>query len=297
MDRKTASTWQVAADVPSDQAWDFEALLAERGAGTGLSFAEAEDRLWHLHGVFAEPPDLAALLVAFAALAEAHGVAVPDLRLAEVPDRDWLAASYRGFPPIDAGRFHVRGSHVGEPPPRGRWVLTIDAATAFGTGEHASTRGCLLALDRLARRAPPRRVLDMGCGSGILGLAAARAFGARVLASDIDPEAARVTVRNARINRLAARVRAIAGNGYGQRIIKRGGPYDAILSNILARPLCRMAHDLGRYLAPGGAAVLAGFLARDANRVLAAHRGQGLRLLRRINVGTWTTLILVKPGC
>lgn len=284
---------QVEIDVPRDHAWDAEAALSNLGAATALAFDEAEDPIWRLRAVFETPPERAAVLVAVAA---ACGGTLPEVRFVELVGRDWVAESYRGFPPIKAGRFHVRGSHVREPSPRNRHVLTIDAATAFGTGEHASTRGCLLALDELGRRGRPIRVLDMGCGSGILGLAAARAWKSTVVASDLDPEAARVTTYNARLNRLAGNIHALAAPGYGHRRIRRGAPYDLILSNILARPLCRLAADLARHLRPGGHAVLAGFLRRDAARVCTAHRTQGLRLVRRVQIDDWTTLILVKPG-
>jgi ribosomal protein L11 methyltransferase len=164
--------------------------------------------------------------------------------------------------------------------------IHLDAGQAFGSGEHDSTRGCLLAIDRLARR--PMRVLDLGCGAGILAIAAAKRFHARVIAADNDPIAVAVTRENVVRNGVAARVRCRISDGY--RAVRRAGPFDLILANILADPLCAMARDTVRNLAPGGTVVLSGLLDRQADRVAAAHRG--LRLRQTIGEGLWVTLVL-----
>src|SRR5260370_30446258 len=175
--------------------------------------------------------------------------------------------------------------------PVGAIPVGIDATTAFGTGEHPSTRGVLLALDGLARRRRFRRPLDIGTGSGILAIAAAKRLRRRVLASDVDCAAARVAAHHVRRNGLAGQVRVICAPGDRSRAVRRA-QYDLILANILARPLALMARDLARAIVPGGVAVLAGLLERQEALVVAAHRAQGLALERRLVIDGWSTLIV-----
>ncbi len=243
-------------------------------------------------GIAARPLPRAGIVAAVAVAAALARIDPPEIEIEPLPDIDWLESSLRSFPPIDAGRFHLRGSHIHDRPPPGRITLVVDAGAAFGSGEHASTKGCLLALDRLLKRRSFVNVLDMGCGSGVLALAVAKSIPARVLATDIDAMAARIAAGNARRNGVAARVRAAASDGYKSRLIHRRAPYDLVLANILARPLARMAAPLARHLAPNGVAVLAGLLRRQERQVLAAHRMQGLALLGRIRLGDWTTLVV-----
>jgi ribosomal protein L11 methyltransferase len=168
----------------------------------------------------------------------------------------------------------------------------LDAGLAFGSGEHGSTRGCLRALERVAYRRPAR-ILDMGCGSGILAMGAVQLLRRRALAVDIDPWSVLVTKQNAKLNRLGARIDARRGNGWQAGIVRRR-QFDLVFANILARPLCLMAKHLAAHLAPGGTVILAGLLSSQARMVLAAHRRQGLRLERALHEGNWTTLILRK---
>ncbi len=206
-------------------------------------------------------------------------------------DRDWLAENRRAFPPIRIGRFFVYGSHWKGTVPAGAIRIEIDAATAFGTGEHPSTRGCLVALDRLARRRRFRRPLDIGTGSGVLAIAAAKILHRAVLASDIDCGSVRVAAHHIRRNGLAGKVRAVCAPGYRSRAVRRSD-HDLIFGNILARPLALMARDLARAMAPGGVAILSGLLRRQEAQVLTAHRAQGLALDRRVVIEGWSTLIL-----
>jgi ribosomal protein L11 methyltransferase len=243
-------------------------------------------------GHASRPLRKAELVAASAVAATLAGIEPPDVTLERLPDTDWLAESLRSFPPIDAGRFQLRGSHIDEPEPAGRVVLVIDAGAAFGSGEHASTKGCLLAFDRLLRRRHFARVLDMGCGSGVLAIAAAKTTPAPVLAVDIDAAAARIAAGNARRNRVAPQVRAAASNGYASRLVHRRAPYALIFANILARPLARMAKPLAAHLAPGGVAILAGLLNRQERLVLAAHRAQGLVLVARHRLDGWSCLVV-----
>jgi ribosomal protein L11 methyltransferase len=180
--------------------------------------------------------------------------------------------------------------------PAGRYGLLIVAATAFGSGEHDTTRLCLEALQELARQRRVRRPLDVGCGSGILSLAAALLWRVPVLGSDLDPESVRVARDNARLNRLRSLVTIVGGNGYGAPAIRRRAPFDLIVANILARPLCRLAPDLARHLEPGGVAILSGLLIEQEAQVAAAHRAQGLALVGRRRSRAWSALILRRPA-
>jgi ribosomal protein L11 methyltransferase len=231
-------------------------------------------------------------LIGALALAEAvSGVAVPLMR-AGVEAEGWLARTYESFPEQLVGRrFSVRGTHLTGPSAAGRVTLTLDAGVAFGSGEHGSTRGCLRAFEKLAYRRP-RRILDIGTGSGILAMAAAKLLHRKVLATDIEPWSVGVAARNARANGVGGLVRARLADGWSHPVVRGGGPYDLVFANILARPLCAMAKHLAAHLAPGGTVILAGLLNSQARMVLAAHRCHGLRLDFALREGNWTTLVL-----
>ena len=196
----------------------------------------------------------------------AQGLRRIDLTVAPVAATDWLARTAEGFPAQPIGRFWVHGSHIATAPPAGTVPILLDAGQAFGSGEHATTQGCLLALGRLAGRRRLRRVLDLGCGSGILAIAAAKLGAARVIAADNDPVAVAVARENATRNRVGHRIRCLTSEGYRNPLLSAFGPYDLILANILADPLCALARECARHLAPGGTAVLSGLLDRQAAR-------------------------------
>ena len=267
--------WRVALTVPAGAAETF-AWALEPFADTIGIFGIDDDRrspdpptwetdLWLADRCVVEivtetEPDRPAIVAAVAVSAAERGIPNPEISFEELADRDWVAETYRGFPELTIGRYRIRGSHIDTAVPPNAITLTIDAAVAFGTGEHETTRGCLMALDRLARRIRPRRILDLGCGSGILALAAARTWRVPVVASDIDPVSVRETRRNARVNGLLPLVEAIRSPGWRAPAVRDAGPYDLVFANILARPLIRMAPDLAHGLAPGGVAVLSGLL-------------------------------------
>ncbi|HZT50973.1 MAG TPA: 50S ribosomal protein L11 methyltransferase [Stellaceae bacterium] len=255
---------------------------------------EAAGAAWLVEGLSSAPPDRAALEVNLALAWSGRAGRPPELTVERVTARDWVAENQAAFPSFRVGRFFIHGSHASARVPAGQVGLLIDAATAFGTGEHGSTRGCLLAIETLARRRRYRRVLDMGVGTGILAIAAAKTWRAAVTARDIDAEAVRVARRNARVNGVARMLAARRGAGYRDRWLARAAPYDLALANILARPLVEMSRDLGRSLAPGGIAVLSGILPRQEPAVLAAHRRVGLNLARRIVVEGWSTLLVAR---
>jgi ribosomal protein L11 methyltransferase len=285
----------ISIRVPADALETFEAALSS--VCRAVSFYHDEDAdEWDIQGVKErgeyEDELESALLVARIVSGLEPGVA-----RTLVPVAGWLARTQTAFPEqLIGSRFVVRGTHISDPPIPGRITLTLDAGLAFGTGEHNSTRGCLLALERLAKYHHPRRILDLGTGSGILAIAAAKLMGQKVLASDIDFRAARVANANAGLNGVAGLVHAIRADGWADKLITRQGPYGLVFANILARPLCAMAHQLAAHLAPNGRAILAGLLNTQANWVLSAHRRAGLVLEHRIVDGAWSILTLKKPG-
>lgn len=282
-----------AVTVPPAAVPAFEAALAEHCLATG-SFHDEDRGVWVVEG-FREAGDDSGLDLALGLAGLATGVS-PELVRETVPAGGWLARSYQGFPEQTIGtRFAVRGTHIVEPEAPGRITITLDAGLAFGSGEHESTRGCLLALEDLAKSRRPLRILDLGTGSGVLAIAATRVFGRAVFATDIDARAVRVTRENAAQNGVARRVRVWRADGWDDPGLARHAPYDLVLANILARPLSAMAHRLAARLAPDGIVVLAGLLATQERMVLVAHRRHGLVLRRRIRCGKWTTLELARP--
>ena len=257
-------------------------------------FCDDRTGVWRVEGlkpIGSSDPQLSAALVLSARLT---GVEVSAQR-ASTPTAGWLARSYASFPEQLIGtRFAVRGTHLPGSTSAGRITLTLDAGLAFGSGEHGSTRGCLRALERVAWRRP-RRVLDLGTGSGILAMAAARLINRCVLATDIEPWSVRVAQQNVKLNRLGRLVKVRLADGWRHPAVHTSGPYDLVLANILARPLCMMAPHLGLRLAPGGTVILSGLLRSQARSVIAAHLRHGLRLEGSLHEGLWTTLILRRP--
>jgi ribosomal protein L11 methyltransferase len=211
----------------------------------------------------------------------------------DVPEENWVAVSQAALPPVDVGGFLVHGAHdrarVGR-----RWrAIEIDAGEAFGTAHHATTQGCLSALDRLARRHPFRCILDLGCGSGLLAIAAARLWPrASVAASDIDPIAIEVARANAALNGAGPRIRFVAAPGLAHPRLRDLEPFDLVVANILAGPLIRLAPQLGKAVRPGAIVVLSGILGEQVREVVAIYAMSGFRLLRKEVDHNWATLTL-----
>jgi ribosomal protein L11 methyltransferase len=289
----------VSITVPEDALEAYEAALAI-ACGTVGFFLDEATGLWTLEGVKDQGAGEGELAGALAIAAIVTGFTATPQR-AHTEAEGWLARTRESFPEQLVGRrFAVRGTHLTDAPTPGRLIVTLDAGIAFGSGEHGSTRGCLRALEKIAHR-KPRRILDLGTGSGILAMAAAKLLRRPVLATDIDPWSVRVTRDNARRNGLRNRLHALRADGWSAPILIRHAPYDLVFANILARPLTQMARHLARHLAPGGTVILAGLLATQARWVLAAHLAQGLVLERMLiepgNTGDpagrgWATLVL-----
>ncbi len=285
---EAGSGWRIAFEAPTAAVPALEAAMAP--FCTSVAWFEVGQGRWTLEGFAPARPDPTALALALAIASAADGVPPPLPTVEALPPRDWVAETARGFPPVTIGRFFIAGSVSAAPVPVGRLALRLDAGSAFGSGRHGSTAGCLLAIDQLRRR--PRRALDIGTGSGILAIAVARRFAVPVVAVDVDPRAIAVAAENVCANGVAALVRTTVAEDYRSPLVRSRGPYDLIVCNILARSVRRMAGALAEHLAPGGTAVLSGFLAADAPGVSGAHRRRGLRLVQRIAIDGWQTLVL-----
>jgi len=283
----------ITLTVPDDALDHFESALSS--VCRAVSFFQNEGAgTWDISAV-KERGEYENDLLSALSLAEILTGITPILNRSLVPVGGWLARTKAAFPEQFIGaRFAVRGTHIETPQTAGRITLILDAGLAFGTGEHNSTRGCLVALERIAKYHRPRNILDLGTGSGVLAIAAAKLLRSRILATDIDARAARVANANAKLNGVAASIRAVRADGWVDKTIRHRAPYDLVFANILARPLCAMAHSLSAAMAPGGIAILAGLLNTQANWVLSAHRRAGLFLEHRITDGAWTILILRK---
>jgi len=208
-------------------------------------------------------------------------------------DADWLAMSLSGLPPVRAGRFFIYGAHDRGLAPAGKINLRIEAGAAFGTGHHGTTVGCLLAYDTLLKRGRFPKVLDVGCGTGVLALAAARTGSRTAIGVDIDPVSVRISRENAILNN--ARARFVHASGLGDALVRRHAPYDLVFANILAPPLVALSQDIKRALRPGGIAILSGLLRTQERRVLAAYRSRGFRLAGRLRRDAWSALTLKRP--
>jgi ribosomal protein L11 methyltransferase len=214
-----------------------------------------------------------------------------DLRIEPLPPKNWVAEAESLRGPVRAGRFLVHGAHDRGKVPAGRFTLEIDAGLAFGTAYHATTRGCLLALDRLLKRRGAYRFADIGAGTGILAIAAARALNTRGTASDMDPIAVAVASENARKNGVQSRVRVVHAEGFAHPTLRRA-TFDLLFANILLRPLLELAPAFARALRPRGICVLSGLLEPQARQVEARFRALGFTLDSRIFLDGWTTLLL-----
>jgi ribosomal protein L11 methyltransferase len=284
-------TWTALTTLPEKDKAEALGLALEdlEPEPTGVGVFEMEDGsgLWEVGAYFTEEPDDIALLL----LAAAHGA--KPFTVSEVPETDWVAHVRRELHPVEAGRFFVYGSHDADKLPEGRIGLLIEAAMAFGTGHHGTTQGCLEAVDKLLTEGvQPRSVADIGCGTAVLAIAAAKVLEGSFIASDIDPVAVDVARANAAANGVEARIACVEAAGFGHPDLARNSPYDLVFANILKGPLIELAPDVAAHVASGGHAILSGLLTPQADDVIAAYEAQGFTLADRREIGDWTTLTL-----
>jgi ribosomal protein L11 methyltransferase len=269
------------ADVLEEILFDGEAAIAA---------FERPDRRWDVTLHFADAPDQARLreIVANAAGDEAANAITFDT----IEAKDWVKASLDDLVPVPAGRFVVHGAHDRARVAPNKLGIEIEAALAFGTGHHGTTRGCLLLFDHVLKTHHPRRVLDLGTGTGVLAIAAAKALHNEVLASDIDPPSVRVARENGMLNHVGKFVRTVRATGFAAPAFAAHGPFDLVLANILANPLRQLAGPMARHLAPQAFVILSGLLTPQATGVIAAYRARGLVPIRHLRIEGWSSLLL-----
>lgn len=258
---------------------------------TGVGVFEVEDGsgLWEVGGYFVEAPDQAGL----ALLATIHGA--KPFAVSELPETDWVAHVKRELQPVEAGRFFVYGSHDADRVPEGSVPLLIEAAMAFGTGHHGTTLGCLLALDHLVSDGfKGEKVADIGCGTAVLAMAAARVWEGDFIASDIDEVAVDVAIANLKANDMAGAVTCVEAAGFDHPDLAARAPFDLIFANILKGPLVALSPDVSAHLRDGGYAILSGILNEQADEVIEVYSQNGINLVKRDVIGEWTTLLLRK---
>ncbi len=245
---------------------------------------------WLVEAYFGAAPDEANLRALIAAVAGDDVAA--RATFGRIDAKDWVASSLEGLKPVRAGRFIVHGSHSRDELRVNDIAIEIEAALAFGTGHHGTTRGCLLMLDRIACRRRPRAILDIGTGTGVLAIAAAKLFKRPIQSCDIDPVSVATAAENARRNGAGAFVDPVLTDGAAHPALRAAAPFDLVFANILARPLCALAPQIAQLTDMGADIVLSGLLGRDVPAVLAAYRRQGMVLARRLDIEGWATLLM-----
>jgi ribosomal protein L11 methyltransferase len=255
-----------------------------------LTIFENGQGRWRLEAFFndwTEDRDIAAEILPLV------GEALPPFVAEEVPDLNWVAISQAALPPVEAGRFVIHGSHDRGRVARGPSTILIDAGEAFGTAHHATTLGCLLAIDRLTRAEAFDTVLDLGCGSGVLAIAIAKALpGADIIATDMDPQSVKVAAENMRLNGVGNRIATAVAAGVDHAWLRQSPPFGLIIANILAGPLIRLAPAISSKVARSGTLVLSGILIPQAAQVIAAYCAAGFHIERHDRIVGWSTLTL-----
>lgn len=286
--------WRVFFHCDPIHAPDLGGALEDHASA--VSWFETKDpSVWIVEAITTKEPNLDEFIALLSPICENLKIPMPSLSVEKLPETDWLEATWRSFPPQQIGRYYVYGSHTSPTPPKDSVALEINAATAFGSGEHETTTGCLLTLDDLAGEGRTfQNPLDMGCGSGILAIAIAKTWNVPVIAADNDPESVRVATSNAVLNHCDPLFNAFVSDGFANQTLRMRAPYDLIVANILKAPLIDMAKDLSKCLAPKGLVILSGLLNRDREDVVNAYKAQGIRLHSLRTLNDWVALLFEK---
>ena len=264
-----------------------EALESLDPAPVGIGVFEIEDKsnTWEVGGYYTKKPNEIELTL----LSFAYGA--KPFTFSDVPDQDWVSHVQRNLPPVEAGRFFLFGNHDAHKVPKSSIGLLIEASMAFGTGQHGTTKGCLLVLnDLIAEGVSPKKIIDIGCGTAVLAMAAAKIWDETIIASDIDPTAVAVTKINLISNKLEQKVSCIQSKGFSHPSISEEGPYDLIFANILKGPLIDMVPEFSEHCAFGGTIILSGLLIEQYDEVLRAYIRAGFKLIQKKSLGEWMTL-------
>lgn len=270
-----------------------DAVMEEFGLALSASAFENENGDWVFEATCDQKPDVER----FNELAQRVLNGKVEFTIGQVPDKDWVAHSLEGLSAIDTGEFFVHGSHEETPIPDDKIAIKIDAGQAFGTGHHETTTGCLEAISIVANSdLAPKKILDLGTGTGILAIAAAKRLDQNVLATDIDAKAIEVTAENTEINGVADKIETAVATGMDHEIFAQRGPFDLVLANILAGPLVELAPDIAKHTHEGSVVVLAGLLNRQADGVVEAYAKNKIALLERVEKGDWTILRLQREA-
>ncbi|MEL6167166.1 MAG: 50S ribosomal protein L11 methyltransferase [Pseudomonadota bacterium] len=285
------TTYTALATIPHRENAEAMGTAAEAltPAPTGVGVFEIEDGSgnWEVGLFFVEAPDAAGLALLSAAFGSS------DFVVSKLPETDWVSHVRRELSPVHAGRFVVHGAHDADALPEGAIPLLIEASMAFGTGHHGTTLGCLRAIDRLAGMTPvPESIADIGCGTAVLAIAAARVWSARILATDIDPVAIEVAQANLAANDLSDRVETVVAAGLDHPVLAGAAPLDLVFANILKGPLLDLAEPLASIIRPGGTLILSGLLNEQASEVIEVYAQAGFNTLQSEAIVDWTTLEL-----
>jgi ribosomal protein L11 methyltransferase len=287
------ATFAVGDEFSAKRIVDLLTESFEEGQAAIAAFESPEGR-WDVTVHFADPPDETSIRE-LVSLASDDTVAA-SIVFDSIEAKDWVKESLKGLVPVCAGRFIVHGQHDRDQVRPNQLGIEIEAALAFGTGHHGTTRGCLIYLDYVLRAKAPKRMLDLGTGTGVLAIAAAKATKRRVLATDIDPMSVKVARENMRLNGVGNLVDTVCATGFSSPAFGDRAPFDLILANILANPLRAMSTDMTRHLTRNGMVILSGLLPHQAMSVIAAYRARGLVLRKHQIVEGWSSLLMQRAG-
>jgi len=287
------TTWKISFTTPAAKAEDFAVALslADWPESHAVATSEIEEHVtWQVEAYYETAPDEADIKRLLKDQEARSGCETTNLIIEALPDINWVAKSLEGLAPIETDRFFLHGAHDAHKCPSGRIPLLVDAGEAFGTGHHGTTLGCLKMIEKVSKIKKADNALDLGCGTGVLAIALAKLTKRTVIASDIDPVATRVTIQNARANKVHPLIKAFTATGFDHPDLNAGAPYDLIVANILAKPLVRLSPMVEQSLAAGGTLVLSGILHEQEKMVVSAYISQGLKFVERLRINEWVTL-------